>query len=221
MLFFLSWFSGNWLHDVGVSYSIQSNVWGVADDNMRFKLQTAVTMLLLVCGTSVFFYQIYLRSVYWKTRCMMTHCQVERDVSDEVSTAAAQKADYITRDPVERANFDNVNSTFAKKTENITHIHGVDSNKVSTRVPLPKRINFDNRPSEKPPPEICPQTPPDLGKYHKTACRWASCQIRYVKLRVAHAPGMPGKNVFPATSGLRSRHALYDARVVVHAGTGN
>ena len=178
MLFFLSWFSGNWLHHVGASCSIQSKVRGIADDSMRLKLQKAVNILLLVCGTSVVFYQINLQSVYWKIRCMMTHCQVERDVSDKVSTTAAQKADNITRNPVQRA--DNVNSTFARKTENITHVYGVDSNEISTKVPSSNRIGSDNRPQEKPSPEICPQTPPDLGKCHKAACPWASSQIRKI-----------------------------------------
>ena len=48
---------------------------------------------------------------------------------------------------------------------------------------------------------------------------------RYVKLRVAHALGMPGKFSY-ATTGKRSRHASRhvrdrDARVVMHAGIAN
>ena len=46
---------------------------------------------------------------------------------------------------------------------------------------------------------------------------------RYVKLRVAHVPGMPG-TFSPAIAGWRSRHAsrhVRDARAVMHAGIAN
>ena len=55
----------------------------------------------------------------------------------------------------------------------------------------------------------------------KSRAPWASYQIR--KIAGAHAPGMP-VNVFPATAGMRSRHALRhvrDARAVMHAGITN
>ena len=49
---------------------------------------------------------------------------------------------------------------------------------------------------------------------------WHGPLAKYAKLRVAHAPGMPGTS-FPATAGQRSRHAsrhVRDARAVMHAG---
>ena len=44
--------------------------------------------------------------------------------------------------------------------------------------------------------------------------------IRYVKLRVAHAPGMPGTFSSPSRSRHASRHVRH-ARAVMHAGIAN
>ena len=64
------------------------------------------------------------------------------------------------------------------------------------------------------------------------ASQWKRCEYgpltRYVKLRVAHAPGMPGTFSAPPTSKdtamYRSRHAsrhVRDARALMHVGIAN
>ena len=175
MCFFLG-FSGNWLHRVGLSCTINSNDWSVLDGNMRVKLKIVVSILSLVCGTCVVYDQIYRRREYGYAEYMALG-QDKRDISDNVNTAVAQKTEHIMREYIHSADSDNVNSTFARKTENMMHIDGVDSDKASTNVASSNGITSVNRSQENPPLEVCPQNPPNLGKYIRL-CRCINLAMR-------------------------------------------
>ena len=160
------WLNSKWLHQVGPSCSIDSNSWDVADDRMRVKLQIVVRILLAFCGSFLFFHQTLRRSVHGKTESM-TQFRIERDVLDEADAAVTRMAQYFMRGRVEKAGFDNRNSTFARTTETTTHVDGVGSDKASVGVASPNGTNLDYSLHGTLQLEECPQNSPDLGKFHQ------------------------------------------------------
>ena len=158
---------GDWLYRVNPSHSIDSNSWDVVDDSMRIKLQSVIRILLAFCGTFLIFDHTYRRSVHGKTACM-TQCRIERGVSNTVKVAVSWKVKGLILGRIEKADFNNLSSTFSKKTENITQI--LDLEKASPAVASPNGPIHSNRPQEKPQLEVCPRNPPNLGKCHQTVC---------------------------------------------------